>query len=141
MQEIAFSIPVSGTIRIDDNTITITVDRAETNVSFEPASGKEKRISLPKGQTIFDVLLETARRFVESNEQTRFSAAELYHEAVKRYPDLKRNSWTAHVIASAPNHPSQKHYGAKRSYFHYLGDGRYSLDPNIQLQASNSGGP
>ena len=126
MQEIAFSIPVSGTIRIDDNVVTITVIKAETTITFEPEPTTEERISLPKGVTLFDVMLDTARKFVASNGRNEFSAADLYHEARGVYPNLKRNSWTAHAIASAPNHPSHKHYGAKRDYFHYRA--RESID-------------
>jgi hypothetical protein len=128
MQEISFSIPVSGTIKIDNNRITIIVNRAETTINFEPIPSKEERISLGKGQTVFDIVLNTARRLVKSDFEKRFSAADLYHEALGRYPSLKRNSWAAHVIASAPNHPSHKHYATKRDYFNYIGAGTYNLN-------------
>ena len=131
MQEIPFSIPVSGIIRIDDHVITITVNRAETSVTFEPIPSKKERMSLAKGQTIFDILRQTALKFTESNREERFTAADLYREAVSRYPTLKRNSWTAHMIASAPNHPSQKHYVSKRNFFNYIGDGHYKLNPDL----------
>ena len=132
MQEISFSIPVAGFIRVSENSITIVVNRAETTVIFEPAVKKEVRIILAKGETLFDVLLETAKKYVEANKQDRFSAAQLYHEAIRRYPDLKRNSWGAHVIASSPNHRSQKHYGTRRDYFNYLGKGMYTLNPQYR---------
>ncbi|MFC1869937.1 hypothetical protein ACFLYE_01545 [Chloroflexota bacterium] len=128
MKEIPFSIPVSGIVRFDEGSITITINRAETTIVFEPPFQKQKRISLEKGRTLFDVLLETAQELVRNTGKNRFSGAQLYGVALRRYPDLKRNSWTAHVIASAPNHTSQKHYGARRDYFRYLGDGTYSLD-------------
>ena len=131
MQEIPFSIPVSGIIRRDDHVITITVNRAETSITFEPAPQKKERIVLAKGQTIFDILLQTALKFTESNRDERFSAADLYRQAIIRYPSLKRNTWTAHMIASAPNHPSQKHYMSKRNYFNYIGDGIYKLNPDF----------
>jgi hypothetical protein len=126
MQEIPFSIPVSGIVRIDKGSITITINRAETTVSFEPPK-KEKRISLEKGRTLFDIVLETAQELVRSTNENRFSAAQLYGVALESYPTLKRNSWGSHIIASASNHPSQRFYGSKRDYFRYLGDGKYSL--------------
>ena len=126
MREVAFSIPMSGLIRVDQNTITIVVNRAETTITYELPSDK-KRISLEKGTTIFDIVLRTAKDFVRSNKENRFSAAALYYEAVKTYPDLKRNSWNSHIVACAPNHSSHHNYGVKRDYFRYLGDGTYQL--------------
>ena len=127
MQEIPFSIPISGVVRIDEGSITITINRAETIISFEPTPVKKERISLEKGRTLFDVVLETANELVSRTNENRFSAAQLYGVALERYPALKRNSWGAHVVASAENHPSQRYYGSKRDYFRYLGDGIYSL--------------
>jgi hypothetical protein len=126
MQEIPFSVPVSGVVRINEGSITITINRAETTVSFEPHKKKE-RILLEKGRTLFDIILETAQELVRRTNQNRFSAAQLYRVGLEKHPDLKRNSWGAHVIASASNHPSQKHYGSRRDYLRYLGDGTYSL--------------
>jgi hypothetical protein len=126
MQEIPFSIPVSGLVRIDGGTITITVNRTSTNISFEPQQ-KQERILLEKGKTLFDIVLERAQELVRRTPENRFSAAQLYGVALERYPALKRNSWGSHIIASAANHPSQKYYGSRRDYFRYLGDGTYSL--------------
>ena len=128
MKEISFSIPVSGVIRIGEGSVTVTVNRAETAISFEPVKRKDERISLEKGRTMFDIVLDVARQVAKRSDTGQFSAAELYHEALRQYPHLKRNSWTSHVIACAPNHPSYKHYGVRRDYFRYLGDGTYSLD-------------
>jgi hypothetical protein len=125
VQEIQFTIPVTGTIRIDDNEMTITIDQAETTL---PIPKTRKRIALQKGQTVFDIVLQTARDLVASTKHNRFTAAELYHKVVERYPDMKRNSWVSHVIASAPNHPSYNHFATKKDYFRYLGDGSYQLD-------------
>jgi len=129
MKEISFGIPVSGVVRIDEGSITITVNKAETTITFEQPPQKGARISLEKGKTMFDIVLETARGLVERNDENRFSAATLYHEAVDKYPNLKRNSWTSHVIACAPNHPSYKHYASKRDYLSYTGNGLYRLNP------------
>ena len=125
MQEIPFSIPLAGVIRIEDKSITITLNPVQTTLAI-PKS--QKRISLEKGQTVFGIVLQTAQQFVASNKRNRFSAAELYHEGLKDHPDLKRNSWVAHVIASAPNHSSHGHFGTRKDYFRYLGNGNYELD-------------
>jgi hypothetical protein len=126
MQEIPFSLPVSGVIKVDEGSITITINRAETVLSFQLPQ-KQERISLGKGRTLFDVILETALEEIRRTKENRFSAAQLYGVALERYPELKRNSWVSHVIASAPNHTSHRHFGTKRDFFRYLGDGSYRL--------------
>ena len=128
MQEISFSIPVSGVIRIEEGIITVTVNRAETAISFEREEEKPAAPVPEKGKTIYDVVLETAQNLVEGDPKKRFTAADLYHEVIKTYPGFKRNSWAAHVMASAPDHPSYKHYPAKRDYFDYLGNATYRLN-------------
>ena len=129
MQEISFSIPVSGIIRIGEGSITVIVNRAETSISFEPLKEEAGRLSLGKGRTLFDVILETAIEVAKGSITQPFSAAELYHNAREKYPNLKRGTWNSHMIASAPNHPSHKHHSSHRDYFRYVGDGRYWLDP------------
>jgi hypothetical protein len=126
MQEIPFSLPVSGVIKVDEDSIIITINGAETILNFQPPK-KQERISLGKGRTVFDIVLETALQEIRRTKENRFSAAQLYGVALERYPELKRNSWVGHVIASAPNHSSHQHFGAKRDYFRYLGNGTYSL--------------
>ena len=137
MQEISFSIPLSGVIRIDENSVTVTVNKAETIIHLEPGPGEKKRISLPRGQTMFDLVLEAARNVIKEEGENRFSAAELYHEALERYPGLKRSSWMTHVIACAPDHPSYKHYASKRDYFTYMGKGLYRLSAHYVLEDSS----
>jgi hypothetical protein len=126
MQEIPFSPAITGAVRIDEASISITVNRSETSINFRPQK-KEGRILLEKGQTLFNIVLEIAQELVRSTNENLFSAAQLYNTAIERYPALKRNSWSSHIIASAGNHPSQRFYGSKRDYFRYLGDGKYSL--------------
>lgn len=127
MQEISFSIPLSGVIRIDESSVTVKVNRAETIISLEPIPKKQERISFKRGQTMFDLVLQAAREVIRDKSANRFSAAELYHEALTRNPELKRNSFTSHVISCAPNHPSYRHYTSKRDYFSYMGQGLYRL--------------
>jgi hypothetical protein len=126
MQEIPFGLAITGTVRIDKGSISIIVNRTETAINFEPQK-KEGRILLEKGQTLFDIVLEIAQELVRNTNENLFSAAQLYNMAVERYPSMKRNSWSSHIIAAAGNHPSQRFYGSKRDYFRYLGEGTYSL--------------
>ncbi len=138
MRQVAFSIPVTGTIWIDGDSLTITVNETTTTTRLEPEEKAAKRLVLEPGTTLFDIMLETARSFVQEMGTNEFSGAELYHTALEKYPELnlKRNSWGAHMISCAPNHPSYRHSTARRSYFRYLGDGRYSLDESL-VSSSN----
>jgi hypothetical protein len=135
MDEISFNIPINGTVKIEKKSITITINQAETTIDL--AAIPRKRVSLTKGQTLFDVVLETAQRFVNSSRHNRFTAAELYHEGLKGHPDLKRNSWAGHVIASAPNHPSYNHFATRKDYFSYLGDGCYKIKSNYLTEGKD----
>jgi hypothetical protein len=136
MQEIFFTVPVTGKITVSDGSVVITVNKAETTINFESVPGKEDRISLEKGKTLFDVVLEVARKVAEESETGQFSAAQLYYEALQRYPNLKRNSFNSHVIASSPNHSSFKHYASKRDYLNYTGNGLYRLNPKYKILQS-----
>ncbi len=134
MRDISFSIPVSGVINFDGESITLTIDKTETTIHIEPESQKGKHILLEPGKTMYDLVLETAREVVKDEfEENWFTAAQLYHAALRKNPELKRNSWNSHVIGSAPNHPSYHHFASRHRYFRYLGEGKYSLDPSIDL--------
>ena len=129
MEELHFTIPISGTVNIDTGKITISVTRADTTLYFAATPVPEKRISLPKGETLFNVVLETARTLAQESGTGQFSASELYHKAQESYPTLKRNSFSSQVIACAPNHPSYKHYKTQKDYLVYSGNGKYRLSP------------
>ena len=58
----------------------------------------------------------------------RFSPAELYEEALKSYPDLRKNSFMARIIACAPNYNSYKHHASTRDYLSYLALGIYTIN-------------
>lgn len=137
MAEAVFSIPITGTIEIDGNTLTIKVKESALTFKLEGAlTDNRKRLQLKPGQTLFDVVLESARDFMTETGEKEFSAADLYHVATTTHPELnlKQNTWNSHIVSSSPNHPSYRHYTAKRRYFHYLGGGKYSLEPNIDLE-------
>ena len=133
MKEVPFSVPVSGVVRINGNSITIIVNKAETHITLTPETQKGKHVSLEPGQTLYDIILEAAREVVREKGVNRFSAPELYHEALDRYPDLKRNSLVTRVIACTPNHRSYKHYTSHRDYFHRIGPGLYELNEKYKV--------
>jgi hypothetical protein len=138
MQELTFNIPLTGTIRIEDTTLTISINRSETVLDLDTMPKKQRRISLKNRETVFDLVLKAAQGVVEISQQNRFSAAELYHKALEEYPDLKRNSWSGHVIASAPNHPSHNHFATRKDYFRYLGNGMYRLESRYKKLDENN---
>jgi hypothetical protein len=128
LKEIPFSIPVSGVVRIDKDSVIIIVNKTETNISLSPVPQSGKRFFQEQGKTMFDVVLEAARGVVRKKGVNRFSPPELYEEALKSYPDLRKNSFMSRVIACAPNHNSYKHHLSTRDYLSYLGPGIYTLN-------------
>jgi hypothetical protein len=97
------------------------------------------KLKLERGKTLFDIVREIAKSWVAESGTSQFTAAQLYHEALDRYPELnlKRNSWGAHVISCAPDHPSYKNYTSKRNYFTYMGKGLYRLSAHVFTEASS----
>jgi hypothetical protein len=128
LKEIPFSIPVSGVVRIDEDSVIIIVNKTETSISLSPVPPSGKRFFHERGKTMLDVVLEVARRVVKRKGVNRFSPPELYEEALKSYPDLKKNSFMARIIACAPNHNSYKYHASKRDYLSYLAPGVYTLN-------------
>ena len=128
MKEIPFSIPVSGVVRIEEDSVIIIVNKTETSISLSPVPPGSKRLFREHGKTMFDVVLEAAREVVRRKGANRFSPPELYEEALKSYPYLRKNSFMARIIACAPNHNSYKHHASKRDYLSYLGPGTYTLN-------------
>ena len=141
MAEAIFSIPITGTIDIQGETLTIRVNESVLTIKLDgKQAGGPKRLKLGSGRTLFDVVLDAARTLVRDLKMSEFSSADLYHQAVDMHPDLnlKSNSWSAHVVSSAPNHPSYGHYTARRRYFRYLGKGKYSLDPSLLPESAGN---
>lgn len=134
MAESNSAMPVSDILRAEGNSLTIRVGEYLLTLKIEEPEVKSSgRFKLERGQTMFDLVLEAARKFVSDAGENEFSAAALYYLARENHPDLeiKRNSWNSHIVSSAPNHPSYKHYTSHRKYFRYLGEGKYSLEPNL----------
>jgi hypothetical protein len=75
MREIAFSVPVSGVIRLDGNSITVIVNRASTNVLMEEGTGSREHTVFEPGVSMFDILLESAREFIRRKTITASRSA------------------------------------------------------------------
>ncbi len=137
------AIPVDNIIRVDGNSLTLTVGEYRLTLKIESIKPRPSgRLQLGRGQTLFDLVLDAARTFVKDTGESEFGAANIYHYATAKYPELsiKRNSWNSHVMSSTPNHPSYRHYTSHRKYFSYHGRGRYSLDPTLLPEATGPGG-
>ncbi len=133
------NIPVTVTANISGGYLTVRVNTSVVKVKIEDIGIAGQRQRLQQGTTVFDLVLEAAKTFVTEYHALEFSAADIFHVATERHPELnlRQNTWSCHVVSSAPNHPSYKHYTAHRRYFRYLGKGKYSLDPSMQLQAGS----
>ena len=129
------SIPqVNDIIQVEGNMLTLKVGEYVLSLKIEGPERKPLgRLQLEPGQTLFDLVLDAARTFVTDIGGKEFSAADLYHMAREKHPelDIKRNSWNSHMMSSASNHPSYRHYTSHRNYFRYLGRGKYSIEPGL----------
>lgn len=127
-----FSIPISGVIESDGRTITIKIDRAEITIEL-PAGLVEKapRFQSDTGLRLSDIVLESALMLKKKYALEEFTAADLLHEAEQRHPGLNKRSFWSRVIASAPDHPSAKHFKNTSRYLRYIGNGRYMLEPKF----------
>lgn len=131
MREIAFSIPVSGVIRIDENVVTVIVNRAATRVLLEGGESPQRMVFEP-GTSMFDILLESALEFLKRRAYNRFTGPELFAIAREKYPDLKKRSFMSRLTASTPNHPSYKYHLSQRDYFSRIAPGIYTLENKYQ---------
>ena len=129
----AFSIPVTGALQIEGDILRISISETLITLRLDPDREAPRKLVLGAGRTLFDIVLDTARSYVQEMGTNEFTGAELYQMASEKHPELnlKRNSWGAHVISSAPNHPSYRHSTARRRFFRYLGNGRYSLNESL----------
>ena len=128
---------LENTLQIDGNTLKITLGNYVLSLKIEPRNETSGgRIKLGPGRTLFDLVEEAARAFVADTGRREFGAADIYHLAQDLHPDLnlRRNTWYAHVVASAPEHPSHKYHTSKRDFLRYHGRGKYSLKPDLSHQ-------
>jgi len=131
MSRTAFTVPITGTVVIDGDYMTVTISESIVTLRIEGSQARVRmKLNLGLGRTMFDLVIEAAKAFVDKYGTGEFSAADLYRLAREKHPELhlRRDSWGAHVAGSAPNHPSYIRYTARRSYFRYLGKGKYCFD-------------
>ena len=141
MVEPISNISINDVIRIEGNSLVARVGDYVLTLKIQgPESKPSGRIQLGQGRTLFDIVLGSARAFIQETGESEFSAADLYHIAANTNQELsiRRNSWNSHVVSSAPDHPSYHHYTSHREYFRYLGKGRYSLDPRLLPEATGT---
>ena len=134
MAEPASTVTENDIIHIESNSLTLRVGEYKLTLKIEgPEAKPTGRLQLGEGRTLFDLVLDSAAAFVKETGKREFGAADLYHIAIERNPELsiRRNSWNSHVMSSTPNHPSYRHYTSHRDYFRYHGRGRYSLDEKL----------
>jgi hypothetical protein len=130
MGEKILRIPIRLTASIADGYLTLQVHESVLTVSVADIAAAEQRLRLEPGKTLFDLVLDAAKTVVQGDGAMEFTAAELYGAAHHRHPELRlrRNTWGAHIIASAPAHRSYRYHTSRRDYFEYLGSGRYRLN-------------
>ena len=133
MKELNFSIAINLSLTLEDDKARINIK----NVDLIPAV-----VSLPKRlnswnrtassktvkKTVHDIILQTAKKYVIDTGQNKFTGAKLFNLSLLDHPGLKRNTFSAQVIAAAPNHSSHRHYPNRKDYFTYLGKGYYKLN-------------
>lgn len=134
MQELNFSITLELALTLKEDNFSINIK----NVNLNPAvvslpvglNIPDGAVPLkpPKKRTIHDIILETAKKCVVDTGQNKFTGAKLYHLARLSHPGLKRNTFSAQVIAAAPNHSSHHHYPNRKDFLNYLGKGYYKLN-------------
>ncbi len=120
--------------------VCLDVGRGGANVSIKSVELKPAIVSFPLSiqetpgtgkqvtkKTIHEIVLETARKYVGETGKRKFTAADLFKSVRQDYPSMKRATFSAHVIAAAPEHPSWKHYANRKAYLYYLGNGTYRL--------------
>lgn len=133
MNELNFSITINLSLTVEEDKASINIK----NVGLIPAvvslpvrldSRDGKASSWTKKKTIHDIILQTAKKYVEDSGQNKFTGAKLFNLALIDHPRLKRNTFAAQIIAAAPNHSSHRHYPNRKDFFNYLGKGNYKLN-------------
>jgi hypothetical protein len=127
MQEIPFTIPISGVIRLANGEITFIVNPMETKFSFVTTGNTPSRTKFGEGVSLTDIILSAARQVVSEKRINRFHPSELFHAAIEKHPGIKRGSFMARVVACTPDHPSYQHFASHRDYFIYGGKGLLML--------------
>jgi hypothetical protein len=132
MSTVDFAITINVSLLLGKDRLNVNIKNVDLKpavislpLSIQGAPSTEKR---SKKKTIHQIVLETARKYVTKTGKTKFTAADLFKCVRQTYPSMKRATFSAHVIAAAPEHPSWKHYANRKAYLYYLGNGTYRLN-------------
>ena len=128
MKRIPFSIPVSGVIIINGESISISINPAEMKITTESEPLSQGKIVVRPGKSLCEIILEAAREIVKRQGYNRFGAPDIYAVASEKYQGLNKDSLTSRIISSTPNHPSFKHHQSQRDYFRRIGPGMFALE-------------
>ena len=134
MKRIPFSVPVSGVIIINGESVSITINQAEMKISTESELLSQGKVVIKLAKSLYEIILEAAREIVKRQGYNRFNAPGLYAVASEKYHGLNKDSLTSRVISSTPNHPSYKHHSSQRDYFRRIGPGLFSLNDKYMEQ-------
>ena len=90
-------------IQVQGNSLTITLEDYILTINIEKKPEPEVKDRYGAGRTMFDLVLEAARRSVGLLGNEEFTAADLYHKVRELHPDIdiRRNSWNSHVMSCA----------------------------------------
>jgi len=141
--EIPFSIPITGVINLDGDTVTITVRGAETKVDVPFPTFSTQYSRLEPGKSMDSVILEAAREYIKTYNENRFTGPDLFAVALDKNSRLNRRSFLSRVVAVTPNHPSYHHFASGKDYFKRIDKGvyelndRYKPNPNLISEYGN----
>jgi len=106
----------------------IKVKPTAVSLPIETIPAKKGRTVKKKARkSIHDIVLETAKKVSKVSGEGVFSSVDLYNQAIKKYPELNKNSFNTTVISTAPEHTSWKYYPKGKDYLVYIGKGKYKL--------------
>jgi len=132
--DLPFSIPISGIIRFNGGSITITVNQSQVTLELPAEFGTQLARKKPGPRiNLADMVLESALVLSHQRNTPRFTATELYHTALEKHPWVNRRSFLARVIGTAPDHSSFHHFKSQRRYLRYVGDGKFMLLPKDEI--------
>ncbi len=116
----------NGSAQVVVKDVRIKPPEVSLPLGAAPAKGQRPRRK-KVGKSIYDIVLESARKVSRNTEGGVFSSVDLYRQASRKYPELNRKSFNTTVISAAPEHTSWKYYRNGKDYLVYLGKGKYRL--------------
>ncbi len=132
-KSLKFVLMIDATLEIkgDQAQVVMKGIKVKPSIVFLPIDiaprKKSKRASKKLGKPIQDIVLESAKTVSKKANEGVFTTVDLLKVAMKKYPELNKNSFNTTVISAAPEHTSWKHYPNGKDYLVYLGKGKYKL--------------